>query len=116
MLKGGGIALALPFLDGMSWAAPGKASLMNPKRMLVSYFSYGAYMPNGGNGIPDPNKPHHNWSWWPRRDVDCAAPAVKARVETALERIDMAIADSSFARTLPSVSGLSGSRGGVSQP
>ena len=50
------------------------------------------------------------------RDVDCAAPAVKARVETALERIDMAIADSSFARTLPSVSGLSGSRGGVSQP
>ena len=25
---------------------------MYPKRMLVSYFSYGAYMPNGGNGIP----------------------------------------------------------------
>ena len=69
MLKGGGIALTLPFLNGMSWAAPCKASLMYPKRMLVSYFSYGAYMPNGGNGIPDPNKPHHDWSWWPRRDA-----------------------------------------------
>jgi hypothetical protein len=33
-------------------------------------------------------------------------------VETALERIDVAIADSAFARTLPSVSGMSGSRGG----
>ena len=41
MLKGGGIALALPFLNGMSWAAPAKAM---PKRMLVSYFSYGAYL------------------------------------------------------------------------
>ena len=66
MLKGGGIALALPFLNGMSWAAPAKAL---PKRMLVSYFSYGAYMPNGGNGIPNPAKPHHEWSWWPCRDA-----------------------------------------------
>jgi cleavage and polyadenylation specificity factor subunit 3 len=49
------------------------------------------------------------------RDVECADAATKARVETALERIDMAIADSSFARTLPSVSGMSGSRGGASQ-
>ena len=47
------------------------------------------------------------------RDVECPDAATKARVETALERIDMAIADSSFARTLPSVSGLSGSRGGA---
>jgi cleavage and polyadenylation specificity factor subunit 3 len=49
------------------------------------------------------------------RDVDCDDGAVKARMETALERIDMAIADSSLARTLPSVSGLSGSasRGGA---
>ena len=42
------------------------------------------------------------------RDVDCADAAVKSRVETALERIDMAIADSSFSRALPSVSGVSG--------
>ena len=66
MLKGGGIALALPFLNGMSWAAP---SRVMPKRMLVSYFSYGAYMPNGPAGIPNPNMPHHDWSWWPCRDA-----------------------------------------------
>ena len=66
MLKGGGIALALPFLNGMSWAAPAKAL---PKRMLVSYFSYGAYMPNGPAGIPNPEKPHNEWSWWPCRDA-----------------------------------------------
>ena len=45
------------------------------------------------------------------RDVECDDPGVKARVEVALERIDVAIADASFSRTLPSVSGLSGSRG-----
>ena len=66
MLKGGGVALALPFLNGMSWAAPSRAM---PKRMLVSYFSYGAYMPNGPAGIPNPNMPHHDWSWWPCRDA-----------------------------------------------
>ena len=66
MLKGGGIALALPFLNGMSWAAP---SRVMPKRMLVSYFSYGAYMPNGPAGIPNPNMPHHDWSWGPCRDA-----------------------------------------------
>ena len=66
MLTGGGIALALPFLIGMSWAAPSKSM---PKRMLVSYFSYGVYMPNGPAGIPNPNKPHHDWSWWPCRDA-----------------------------------------------
>ena len=66
MLKGGGIALALPFLDGMSWAAPAKAL---PKRMLVSYFSYGAYMPNGPAGIPNPEKPLNEGSWWPCRDA-----------------------------------------------
>jgi hypothetical protein len=65
LLKGGGIALALPFLESMSWAA-GKEM---PKRMLVSYFAYGAYMPNGTNGIPAGTKPHHEWSWWP-----CAKP------------------------------------------
>ena len=66
MLKGGGIALALPFLNAMGWAAPDKKL---PKRMLVSYFSYGAYMPNGQAGIPNPNAPHHDWSWWPCRDA-----------------------------------------------
>ena len=66
LLKGGGIALALPLLNGMSLAAPSKT---HPKRMLVSYFSYGAYMPNGQHGIPNPEKPHNEWSWWPCRHV-----------------------------------------------
>ena len=67
LLKGGGVALALPFLNGMSRAMGATPSHLAtvPKRMLVSYFAYGAYMPNGPAGIPDPKKPHHDWSWWP---------------------------------------------------
>ena len=72
VLRGGGVALALPLLNSMGWAeAAGEkdegAEL--PKRMLVSYFAYGAYMPNGAQGIPAANKPHHEWSWWP-----CSTP------------------------------------------
>ena len=66
LLRGGGIALALPLLEGMSWAAPAQKDI--PKRMLVSYFAYGAYMPNGTSGIPDRKKPHNEWSWWPCKD------------------------------------------------
>jgi Protein of unknown function (DUF1552) len=64
LLKGGGMALALPFLNAMSWAAGGAARQL-PKRMLVSYFAYGAYMPEGPAGIPSGNMPHPDWSWWP---------------------------------------------------
>lgn len=64
LLKGGGIALALPFLNAMSRAAS-LASPALPKRMLVSYFAYGAYMPDSRDGIPLPGKPHHDWNWWP---------------------------------------------------
>jgi hypothetical protein len=58
LLKGGGVALALPLLNGMSWArgAPGGGV---PKRMLVSYIAYGVYEPQGEGGA------HHDWSWWP---------------------------------------------------
>ncbi len=74
LIKGSGVALALPFLNGMagnSSASPVTTSSRNalPKRLLVSYFAYGAYMPNGSAGIPDPRKPHHEWSWWPCRDA-----------------------------------------------
>ncbi|MFT5239917.1 MAG: hypothetical protein ACI9OU_000801 [Candidatus Promineifilaceae bacterium] len=62
-LKGGGAALTLPFLNGMSWGATARSEL--PKRMLVSYFAYGAYMPNGTSGLPSKKVPHHDWSWWP---------------------------------------------------
>ncbi|MFT5857080.1 MAG: hypothetical protein ACI8XO_004338, partial [Verrucomicrobiales bacterium] len=66
MLAGSGAILALPFLESMATAA-GTAKAL-PKRMVVSYFSYGAYMPNGGSGIQDTSKPHHDWSWWPCKD------------------------------------------------
>ncbi|MEM7477297.1 MAG: DUF1552 domain-containing protein, partial [Planctomycetota bacterium] len=40
-----------------------------PKRMLVSYFAYGAYMPDGTSGIPNKlSEAHHPWSWWPCRN------------------------------------------------
>ena len=67
-LKGGGIALALPFLNCMSRAAGGAQRAL-PKRMLVSYFAYGAFMPEAPSGIPQAGKAHHEWSWWP-----CANP------------------------------------------
>ena len=65
LLKGGGVALALPFLNSMSRAMGVSVGAEMPKRMLVSYFAYGAYMPNGPDGIPAAGKPHHDWSWWP---------------------------------------------------
>ena len=77
LLKGGGIALALPLLNGMTTAAaenaPATETQAVPKRMLVSYFAYGAYMPNGPSGIPSKKKTasekHHQWSWWPCYDA-----------------------------------------------
>jgi len=68
LLAGSGIALALPLLDGMGWAKETGAAAL-PKRMLVSYFAYGAYMPHGSNGIPAGNKAHHDWSWWPCKEA-----------------------------------------------
>jgi hypothetical protein len=68
LLRGGGVALTLPLLNGMSWAGSMAPDDL-PKRMLISYFAYGAYMPNGTNGVPTGNQPHHDWSWWP-----CATP------------------------------------------
>jgi hypothetical protein len=59
LLKGaGGIVLGLPFLNGMIWG--GDKSLRSiPKRLVVNYFSYGAYMPKVKDGK------HHEWNWWP---------------------------------------------------
>lgn len=68
MLKGGGVALALPLLEAMTWGKE-KGDSELPKRMVICYFAYGAYMPNGPAGIPDAKKPHHDWSWWPCRDA-----------------------------------------------
>jgi hypothetical protein len=68
MLKGTGLALSLPFLDSMAWAKEAKNKAM-PKRMVVSYFSYGAYMPNGSSGIQKMSQPHNEWSWWPCKEA-----------------------------------------------
>ena len=60
LLKGGGVALAIPLLNGMgkTMGATAKAAGEGgmPKRMLVSYFAYGAYMPDGPSGVPGSNK------------------------------------------------------------
>jgi hypothetical protein len=52
----------------MGSAAP-DSKVDRPKRLLVSYFAYGAYMPNATSGVPDGlGKPHDDWSWWPCKD------------------------------------------------
>ena len=61
VLRGGGIALALPFLNSMSWAR-GLSGGAQPKRMVVSYIGYGVYDPRTQGGQP------HDWSWFPRHD------------------------------------------------
>jgi hypothetical protein len=64
VLRGGGVTLALPLLQAMGAAKDRPAA--RPKRLLVSYFAYGEYMPNAVNGVPDGSgKPHDEWSWWP---------------------------------------------------
>jgi hypothetical protein len=62
LLRGGGVAVALPLLGSMNLtsAATGKEL---PKRMVVSYISYGVYEPKGEDGA------HHDWSWWPCQDA-----------------------------------------------
>lgn len=62
LLRGGGLALALPFLDGMNWGRANPADRTLPKRLVVSYIAYGVYEPRGENGA------HHDWSWWPCKD------------------------------------------------
>jgi len=66
LLRGAGAALALPWLEGMTGRVLTPRAL--PKRLVVTYISYGAYMPTGPSGITDLSKPHHDWSWWPCRD------------------------------------------------
>lgn len=71
LLKGGGIALALPLLNGMGrafGATTAAAAQATPKRMLVSYFAYGAYMPDSPAGVTT-DKPHHDWNWFPCKEA-----------------------------------------------
>jgi hypothetical protein len=68
-LRGSGMALALPFLESMGWAKAAAAGKELPKRMMISYFAYGAYMPDSKDGMPVDGKPHHDWNWWPCQDA-----------------------------------------------
>ncbi|MEO0477254.1 MAG: DUF1552 domain-containing protein [Planctomycetota bacterium] len=72
LLKGAGVALALPYLNAMapSKAIASTAGKALPKRFIGTYISYGVYQPEGPSGIPKKNPDgtyqHHEWSWWPQ--------------------------------------------------
>jgi len=72
VLRGAGVAMALPCLNAMS-ATRAAAATGTPKRFIATYISYGVYQPDGPTGIPKRDKDgkyeHHKWSWWP-----CAEP------------------------------------------
>lgn len=60
LLGSGGLALGLPQLEAMDWG-PRRREV--PKRLVVCYIAYGAYMPKTKDGS------HHDWSWWPCKDA-----------------------------------------------
>lgn len=73
LLKGAGVALALPYLnamEGVARAAADEGGKKPPKRFMATYISYGVYQPEGTSGIPKKNPDgsyqHHEWSWWPQ--------------------------------------------------
>jgi len=58
VLKGAGVALALPFLEGMSRGANAKVDLP-PKRICSIMFPYGV-------AVPKDDHPEREWGWFPR--------------------------------------------------
>lgn len=58
VLKSAGVALALPWLEGMSWAAPSQATAP-PKRMCCILFPYGV-------ALPKEDHPEREWGWFPQ--------------------------------------------------
>ena len=76
LLRGAGVALALPYLNAMEGVVKGNSdptAKAAPKRFMATYISYGVYQPDGPNGIPRKKKDgqyeHHEWSWWPQGDL-----------------------------------------------
>lgn len=76
LLRGTGVALALPYLRAMEGIASASSPVAGegiPKRFLATYISYGVYQPEGPNGIPGKNPDgsykHHEWSWWPQGEL-----------------------------------------------
>lgn len=69
LICGSGVALTLPLLNCMSWGQNNPEKEL-PKRMMVGYIAYGAYMPKNPNGnTTNKEVSHHQWNWWP-----CAKP------------------------------------------
>ena len=61
MLRGaGGIALALPFMDAMSWAGEKETAKALPSRVACMFFPNGVSLPNE----KDPY--HDDWYWFPK--------------------------------------------------
>jgi hypothetical protein len=58
VLKGAGVALALPLLEGMTCGAGSKAN-DQPKRICSVMFPYGIAVPNDDD-------PERDWGWFPR--------------------------------------------------
>lgn len=55
-LKGAGVALALPFLEGLGFGAEKQAEL--PRRMCSIFFPFGV-------AIPKEDSPERQWGWFP---------------------------------------------------
>ena len=61
VLRGaGGIALALPFLEAMSWAGEKAAEKALPGRIACMFF------PNGVSLPPEKDPYHNDWYWFPK--------------------------------------------------
>jgi len=74
LLKGAGVALALPSLNAMNAnrSFANGAAHETPRRMMVGYIAYGVYMPEGPSGVTsqaNAGKPHPTWSWWPCKNA-----------------------------------------------
>ena len=57
-LRGTGISLALPLLEGMSFGAAAKKPADLPRRMCSVYFPFGVALPNA-------KSKDANWNWFP---------------------------------------------------
>lgn len=62
VLRGAGLALALPWLEAMTHAAPAAAATKPPKRFCAFFFGNGVSLP----GAKNPG--HKDWHWFPHTD------------------------------------------------
>ena len=62
VLRGAGLALALPWLEAMSHAAPAAAVAKPPKRFCAFFFGNGVNLPGAKKAG------HEDWHWFPHTD------------------------------------------------